>query len=167
MTIWHLFILNLKSFTLQKDIWAMQNYKWMCFSEFFCQFLPVSKFVPLSLLSFVSVHCCVSLLWHVAKQETVPTVSWLQTISECYECTFNVKIVRENIKCLLQWFPHTAEHLLSVVHHWKFLHSPAAGQPSQCRRRNEGWCGFVWVFSHFTAQWNVALTCLPISQFQL
>lgn len=54
-----------------------------------------------------------------------------------------------------------------MVHQWAFLYSPAAGQPSQCRRRNEGWCGFVWVFSHFAAQWSVAFTCLPISQFQL
>lgn len=38
-----------------------------------------------------------------------------------------------------------AEYLLSVVHQGAFLHSPAAGQSSQCRRRNEGWCGFAWV----------------------
>lgn len=65
------------------------------------------------------------------------------------------------------WLFPTAKYVLSVVHQWAFLHSPAAGQPSQCRRRDEGWCGFVWVFSHFAAQWSVAFTCLPRSQFQL
>lgn len=94
------------------------------------------------LLSFESLHLlCFYLLtrcWTGSCSNSFVTLDF----SECSECSFHMG----KIKFPLSWLLPTAEYLLSVVHQWAFLHSPAAGQPSQCRRRNEGWCGFVWVF---------------------